>query len=62
MREVEIIKAVQNIKQTPCNCPNHDPPMFISLQQGKTYTHVCPKCKQKTTITNNIYYCSKGVN
>lgn len=56
MREVNIIKSVQNIKHSPCNCSSHEPPMFISLPQGKSYTHTCPKCKCKTTITNNIYY------
>lgn len=34
----------------PCRDPDHEPPLFQSLERG-VYEHVCPGCSQRTTFT-----------
>ena len=33
-----------------CNHPEHNPPAFIYIPQGKFYKHICPKCGHKVIL------------
>jgi len=33
-----------------CKHPEHEPPKFLHIPDGKGYKHVCPKCGKVTTI------------
>ena len=33
-----------------CRHPEHEPPKFIHIPQGKGYKHTCPECGQESTI------------
>jgi hypothetical protein len=37
-------------KNKQCVSPLHNPPSHIHIPQGKGYKHVCPDCKNETTI------------
>ena len=34
-----------------CNHPNHNPPSYIHIPQGKGYRHICPQCGNVIEIT-----------
>ncbi len=33
-----------------CNHPEHEPPKYLHIPQGKGYKHICPSCGEATTI------------
>lgn len=48
-------------KDKTCKNPQHNPPEFIYIPQGKGYRHVCPGCGKITTmISQRISWSKKG--
>lgn len=37
-------------KINQCMDPEHKPPMYIHIPQGKGYRHVCPSCGKVTEL------------
>ena len=42
----------------PCNCSEHNPPMYIYIPPGMQYRHVCPQCKKVIIMRGNDVTCS----
>lgn len=42
--------------KTRCMDLSHNPPTHLCIPPGKIYVHVCPRCKQKTTMSNLTTY------
>lgn len=34
----------------PCKHPEHEPPCYLHIPQGKRYVHICPSCRQRSVI------------
>ncbi len=37
-------------KDTTCKDPEHEPPKYLCIPQGKGYRHVCPRCGAVTEL------------
>jgi hypothetical protein len=37
-------------KEKKCKDPEHEPPKYIHIPQGKGYRHFCPACGEETVI------------
>lgn len=35
-----------------CKHPEHNPPMFLYIPQGKGYKHVCPCCGKESKLVS----------
>ena len=43
----EIIKEIEDVWDKypkPCLNPEHKPPMYLHIEPGRIYIHVCPAC------------------
>ncbi len=43
----------ESIKE--CLHPDHEPPKYIYIPQGKMYIHVCPGCHKEVRIKSQSY-------